>query len=266
MTETRAISEGILIATASALSYAVAFAYDTGYAKYFGIPPLFISPNVGAVLKAAGIVGITLLTFWNIANGLWLFIPRGTSARSRAIQRLATITLITGLLIFYLLEGLPAWLTLAIVVGFFGFYEFVFPLIVNRKIVGYENKLLAQEAIEEEAQKHTLLEKTKGIIGEDGLRLLAFSLILLIMATVIGGNTAKNQEDFYVLAGRPNAVILSMHENVLILGNYDPETLMLSGSYVLEQLSDAHQWKLEKRKIGKLKPPPKAISIPVNKS
>lgn len=223
MSESRAISEGILIAAASALSYAVAFAYEAGYAEYFGIPPLLISPNVGAVLKAAGVVGLALLSFWNIANGLWPFMPRGTSACDRAVRRLVIITLIAGLFIFYLLDGWRAWLTLAIISGFFGFFEFVFPLIVNRKISGYENKLLAQEAIEEEAQKHTLLEKAESVIGVGGLRLLAFALLLLIMARVIGVNVAKNQEDFYALADRPNAVVLSMHENVLILGNYDPK-------------------------------------------
>ncbi|MCP5460021.1 MAG: hypothetical protein H6971_10375 [Gammaproteobacteria bacterium] len=257
MSESRVLSEGLLIAAASALAYAVAFAYDAGYAEYFGIPPLFSSPTLGDVLKAAGAVSLALLSFWNIASGIWPFLPRGTTARDRAIWSILVFALTAGLFIFYILDGRSAWITLAIVVGIFGFLEFVFPLIVNRKIAGYENKLLAQEAIEQNAQKYTLLEKAAGIVGEGRLWLLALVGLLLFMAHGIGFKAAKNQEVFYALVDRPNTVVLSMHETVLILGTYDPTTLTLSGSYVVEQLSDAHQWTLERRQLGKLKRPSK---------
>lgn len=107
MAESRPISEGILLAAATALSYGIAFAYQSGYASYFGMPPLLLTPTIGTVLKAAGAVGLAFLSFWNIANGIWPFAPRGKSALHRAIRRLLAITLIAGLIAFNLLGFYP---------------------------------------------------------------------------------------------------------------------------------------------------------------
>lgn len=257
MAESRQISEGILLAAASALSYGIAFAYQSGYASYFGMPPLLLTPTIGTVLKAAGAVGLAFLSFWNIANGIWPFAPRGESALHKAIRRLLAITLIAGLVAFNLLDGWRAWIALASVVSFFAFFELAFPLIVHRKVVGYENKLLAQKDLERNSQKYTLTEKAAGVMGESGLRLAAAALLLLLLANIVGNNAARNQEEFYVVATPPNAVVLSMENNILILGTYDPKTMTLSGTYLIEQLSDSHHWSLEKQRIGKLKEPPK---------
>lgn len=244
------------MAAASALSYGVAFAYQSGYASYFGIPPLLLTPTIGTVLKAAGAVGLAFLSFWNMANAIWPFVPRGESALHKVIRRMLVIALIAGLIVFHLLDGWRAWMALASFVSFFAFFELVFPLIVNRKVVGYENKLRAQEDIERNAQKHSLAEKAALVMGESGLRLAVAALLLLLLATVVGNNAARNQKDYYVLAEPPNAVVLSMGENILILGTYDPRTMTLSGTYIVEQLSDSHRWSLEKKRIGRLKGPP----------
>lgn len=257
MAESRQISEGILLAAASALSYGIAFAYQSGYASYFGIPPLLLTPTIGSILKAAGAVGLAFLSFWNIANGIWPFAPRGKSAVHSVIRKMLAITLIVGLVVFNLLDGWRAWIVLALIVSFFAFFELVFPIIVHRKVAGYENKLLAQEDIEQNAQKHTLTDKAAEVMGERGLRLAAAALLLLLLANIVGKNAARNQEEFYVAAAPPNAVVLSMQDNILILGTYDPKTMTLSGTYLVEQLSDSHHWSLEKQRIGKLKEPPK---------
>lgn len=256
MAESRQISEGILLTAASALSYGVAFAYQSGYASYFGIPPLLLTPTIGSVLQAAGAVGLAFISFWNIANAIWPFAPRGESAIHRVIRRMLAITLIMGLIVFYLFDG---WRTriiaLASFVCFFAFFELVFPRIVHRKIVGYENKLLAQEGIEWNAQQHSLAGKAAGVIGEGGLRLAVAALLLVLFASAVGNNAARYQEEFYVVAEPPNAVVLAVRENVLILGPYDPKTMTLCGTYLVEQLSDSHHWSLEKKRIGRLKGP-----------
>lgn len=167
------------------------------------------------------------------------------------------ITLIIGLFVFHLLDGWRAWIALASVVSVFAFFELAFPLIVQRKVVGYENKLLAQENIERNAQKHTLTGKAAGVLGESGVSLAAAALLLLLLANIVGNNAARNQEEFYVVAARSNTVVLSMEDNILILGTYDPKTMTLSGTYLVEQLSDSHYWSLEKQHVGKLKEPPK---------
>lgn len=255
MAESRQLSEGIFLAAASALCYGVAFAYQSGYASYFGIPPLLLTPTIGTVLKAAGVVGLAFLSFWNIANGIWIYSPHGDSALYRGIRRLITIALIVGLIVFNVVDGWTAWITFASVMSFVAFSEFIFPLITNRKITGYENKLIAQEEIERNVQKHMLIEKVAREFGEGSLRLALAALLIIMLAHITGNKTARNQEDFYVASDQSNSVVLHMENNILILGAYDPISMTLSGRYIVEQLSDSRRWSLERKRVGRLSGP-----------
>ena len=71
-------SEAVLIAAASALSYAVAYAYRSGFASYFDLPPLLLTPTIGGILHAGAAVGAFLLFLWVLSfiNPFELFYNR----------------------------------------------------------------------------------------------------------------------------------------------------------------------------------------------
>src|SRR5437016_4506838 len=104
------ISEALLVASASGVSYAVAYAYRSGFASYFGLPPLLLTPTLGGVLQAGAAVGAVLLSFWVIVNGLWIFLPRSDSAVGRSIRRLLLILLIIVLTFFSVFTYKWGWL------------------------------------------------------------------------------------------------------------------------------------------------------------
>lgn len=264
MADRQTVSEGILLAAASAAAYAVAFAYRTGYASHFGLPPVLLSPSLGAVLQAGGVVALSLLAVWNVATGIWPWVPRGHSARDRAVRRLLIIALIAAAFLFQALNGGHPWVALLGVLAFFGFFEFLFPLIVNRKIAGYEEKLLAQEEIERNAQKHSFASQVASLIGEDMLRLAVVVALLVLLANLVGARAAKTQTEFYVLADRPGYVVAAIEENTLVLAAFDTKESKLTGAYQIEQLSESHPWVLEKRFIGRLAPPVSDKGVPLH--
>lgn len=257
MEKNREVSEAILLAAASAMSYAVAFSYRSGYGSYFGLPPLLLTPSLGVVLQAAGVVGLVALSFWNIANGVWPLLPRGNSARDSALRRVFLIGLVSSALIFQIADGRRAWAILTAIVGFFVFFEFVFPLIVHRNVSGYEKKLLAQVDIERNAQQHSLTSWASGLIGDGLFRLIAVAVLVVYLASLIGTKVAKNQTEFYIFKDRPGHVVAAMEDEVVILAGYDEKTLALTGSYQVERMSETRPWIFQKRFIGRLSAPKK---------
>jgi len=257
-TEPRHLSEAILLAGLSAFSYALAYAYKSGISSHFGIPPLLISPTIGAVLQAATAVGFVVLTVWNIANAIWPFAPRGENILARVIRKLLVIAFFIGLLAFPTMDRKTAWIVFAVIVGFFTFFELAFPLITQRKIKGYEQKLLAQEAIEANAQKFSLLDKVAGTFGEHTIRLVALGLVLLMLSNLLGIKTAKEKTDFFVLLDTPRFVVVDMDDNTIVLAEYDPKTLTLTGLYQVEHFSDSAPRTFRLEHIGKLAAAPKS--------
>ncbi len=256
-TESRGLSEAILLAGLSAFSYALAYAYKSGISSHFGIPPLLITPTIGVVLQAASAVGLVVLWFWNIANAIWPFAPRGTNVLARVIRRLLITALLIALIIFSALDRQHAWVSFIVILGFFVFFELIFPLITQKSIKGYEQKLLAQEAIEANVQKFTLLDKVAETFGEHSIRLAAFGLILLVLGNELGIKTAKEKTDFFVLTDTPGFVVVDMDDNTIILAEYDSKTLTLTGLYQVENFSDSAPRTFKLEHIGKLAAAPK---------
>lgn len=251
------ISDSILIAVASGVSYAVAFSYQTGFASYFGLPPLLLSPTIGTVLKAATVIGAAILLFFIIANAIWQFVPRGVSALSRSIRRLIIIVLMTGLLAFQISNNIMDILLPIIILIFFVFFDFVFPLIVHRGVNGYENKLIAQESIEKDSHQHSLIGHVAGTLGYNPVRIVAIIVLLIYFSHLVGVKAARDQREFFILTDRPNYIVAAIDENIVVLANYDQTKSALTGTYQVERLSDSRTWTLQMRHIGNIAAPPK---------
>jgi hypothetical protein len=251
--ERKVFSEAVLVAAASALSYAVAYAYRSGFASYFELPPLLLTPTIGGILQAAASVGILLLTFWNILNGLWIFLPRTDSIIGRHVRRLLLMLLIMVLVLYSFLTSWWSWVIIATVLFFFGFGFFIFPLITQREIHGYENKLLAQEKVD--AAGITLVDEARQRIGNKALSLIVASVVLLYFAHAVGNNAAKAQEDYFVVADTPDHVVAAMDDDTIVLVAYDPAAMTLKRAYAIRRLTSERVWLLEKKHIGRLQRP-----------
>lgn len=252
MTDSGRLSDALVIAGASAFSYALAYAYNAGFTSHFGLPPLLVPPTLGRVLQAAGAVGLVLITFWNIALPVWHFMPENTTAVSRAVRRIIRMALFIGLLAFTLFDGLSAWGAFLGVVGFFAVMELLFPLLAQRRVQGYEAKLLAQEEVEDRATQRSLFSTAHDALGRTNYLLVIAAFILLVIGRGLGANTAKTQEDYFVLADAPGYIVVAMDDNMMVLAGYDPGSLTLNGQFRIQRFSDDRQWSLKEERIGRI--------------
>ena len=240
------------MALATAISYAVAYSYNAGFASFFGLPPFLISPTVGTILQAAAAVGAVLLGFWNIATGVWVFAPRGDTALARSIRRFLVLVLVVGLFYVPIRDVKGVWILAAIILGLYAFFSFAFPLVTQRKIVGYENKLLGQEKIERDADRHSLNSHVARALGGRELLAGALSILLVYFAYFVGFGAAVRKEDFLILDNRAGYLVAAFDEELLILAAYDPVTRKLTGSYQVERLAENRPWVLKSIHIGRL--------------
>lgn len=246
------VSEAMLVALVTALSYAVAYSYNAGFASFFDLPPFLISPTVGTILQAAAAVGAVLLGFWNIVAVVWVFAPRGDTALVRSIRRFLVVLLVVGFFYAPIRDVKGVWILVAIILGLYVFFSFVFPLITQRNIAGYENKLLGQEEIERTADSHSLNAHVARALGGSALLVGALCVLLVYFSYFVGFGAAVRKENFLVLDGRPGYVVAALDDELLVLAGYDPATRKLTGNYQVERLAENHPWVLNNMLIGRL--------------
>ncbi|HKP02334.1 MAG TPA: hypothetical protein VJU77_03145 [Chthoniobacterales bacterium] len=250
------IPDAILLAGASAVSYAVAYAYRSGFASFYDLPPVLSTPTIGSILQASAAVGVALLFFWLLLNGLWLFLPRRDSAIKRSILRLFLILAIIILTSYSLLSSYRwGWLLVPGALCLYGFAEFVFPLLTQRDVEGYENKIAAQEKVE--AGVTDLTDHLVRRIGNKVFLLLFAAYVLINFAHSLGYSAAEFRQDFFVLADRPDYVVALMDDELVVLVEYDPAHLRLKKKYDIRRMTSQSRLLLQKRHIGKLEAPPK---------
>jgi len=251
--ERKLLSDAFFVAAASAFSYAVAYAYRAGFASYFDLPPLLLTPTLGAMLHAAAAIGAVLAMFAMIVNNVWLFLPKTMTAVTRRIYLLVFMTVLFALVFYRLFTYKWGWLILVGISCFFGFFEFIFPLITRRNVAGYENKLIAQDKFDD--SQLTLLDQIGNRFGYKGMGLVFLVVVLLLFAHSVGYANAKEQEDFFVLADAPDYVVAAIDDDMAILVAYDVTTMTLKRTFIVRRLASEHIWSLEKKHIGKLVQP-----------
>jgi hypothetical protein len=261
--KTSRVPDAVLLAAASGASYAVAYAYRSGFASYYDLPPLLLTPTIGGILQAGAAVGAALLSVWIIINGVWVFVPRADSALRRSFQRLLLILLISYLTMYSFLPDKWGWLSMLAVSCFFGFFEFVIPLLTQPRTKTYEEKLAGQEKIE--AGVNMMVDYIGDRFGKKAVLLAFTAFILMNFAHSVGYRAAKEQEEFFVLTDAPDHVVAEMDDEMVILVAYDPVQKTLKQNYEVRRFRSKPVWLLEKRHIGKLRGPPKERQSPPDK-
>ena len=247
-----AIAEGVLIAAITATGYWLAFLYELGYCKYFNIPIEFIEIGILNILVAViGVFGILAMLNMYI-NPLHLFVSKLPRPLKFAIYR--TSIPIVFIASYGAIVRLPTsqwWLLFGLFVAPLVFFEFVFPLITQRKTKGYIAKLEAQDKIENDHD--TLLDMTAKSIGRDKFLIILFFFLLSVIAFFSGGFDAKSKHSFVVIKSDQELVSLKTRGDFFLAASFDRKEKIVNAEYTLIPISpQAGQIKYEK--IGPLVP------------
>lgn len=248
------ITEGVLIAGIPFLGYVVAFLYEAGYATYFGIPIRLLNIGLTQVMVATGAVLGVLTLLWHLFNLGYLFFP-GPLRRgpvSRGLLRVSVFAVPTVTMIWVYRGYWQGWIYFVAMVGFVGFFQFVFPLIIHRTVRGYRAKLEAQE--KHEQQIVTLGDTLARKWGASPIIVVGCLAMILLVALSAGHARALRRITFLVHAADAKQVVLGIYGDTVVSAKYDSETRELSGELLIQKMSASEPFKLVQQRIGPLTP------------
>lgn len=254
------LTEGVTIAFLTVTAYSVGFAYEAGFAGYFGIPFELIAISTNLLLKVAAALLLGILSYVGIAITVWQFVPRSETLLAKKARGFIAVVFLIGLALSpFLLQG-EGWIALLVLVGFFAFFDFVFPLITQSNKHGYLAKVDAQEKLEREAYPHTLMGVFSSWGGRIPIMLIAGLGLAAVFAFGLGTQNAKSKVEYFLLDGKTDDVILAIYGDVYVSSKFDSKSRSLKGGLTVQKLADGKAITLQFTKIGPLKAPPPSAS------
>ncbi len=186
-----------------------------------------------------------------LINLIVQFMPRKDSPILRSLKYVFSVVIFL-LILGYFLDNRATWVVIIILIIFFAFMEFLFPLTSQRKANGYLEKLRMQEITEMEVANNDLLSFIN-IKYQSLFLILGFLVFTSIMFSYgIGLNKAKNQKEFFVVDNE-NQVILEIYNDTIISTNFDRKSKSITGPLIINKLDNIGKLFLKKEDIGPLK-------------
>lgn len=238
---------------AAALGYIMAYLYEVGYCSVFGIPLEFISLDTTHILIAVSKVFLsTLILFWFCYMAFMLF-PKH-KRRGPISGRFFMLMVLGFIFVAFAINYPRAWREYYFMVPFFAciiFLLFVSPLITQRKVQGYRNKLIAQDKIDTATNPLNYIERH---IGRSAVIILLLLLPLIALPYFNGETNATEQESFLVPSTYQSSVVLRIYGDNLICAELDPQGGNLTGRFFMINMDDEPRPYLSLQKIGRLAP------------
>lgn len=226
------LTEGLLIAGIPVVGYWIAYLYELGYCRWFGVPPNLIEVGVLSVLVAISSLLAVCLALWIF--GEMVVGPLRLLPRVLASSVLRLLLMLIPFSAYALVSNMELsqflWVTVPIAVIYL-FVEFVFPLLAQRSISGYIAKMEAQRKVD--LAYESLLDLVVQRVGFSYFKLYAAIAVLSMLAYGAGGLQARLQTDFMVVPGTPASVGIKTYGTYLIAATWDRSTKMLSREFRL---------------------------------
>lgn len=248
------LSDVITLILASGWFYAVAFTYEVGYTRFFGIPNALIVADGPRLFNAASaLVAISLLLFL-FAELLHLLVP----------SRPSPLVIIIVLLIVFE--------TIVVFLSAIGPFDWMLFLLLQSMTIGYAIRYLVLPLVRkqdgvtineriEQAVMRDRITKPRTILGrwiarygipKAGAVVLVAAPILI--AYLVGMGDAKRARTFFVVADQSNTVVLKIYGENVVTATFDPCTNEISGPITVRPLNSDTPLALVKANIGPLTP------------
>lgn len=250
------VSDAFLVACFTALAYGVSYAFEAGYASYFNMPVGFIEVSPEIMLKSSGFILAAIGTIFPTVNLFWTFIPRKQSPLASALKRVLLGAIIIGVLISpYLMDGMLLSFFFGLV-SFVVFMEIIFPLLMHRDSLGYEDRLRFQEICDANSKPYQLLSNISDSVGEKRLLIIFLVLYAIFFSHALGLHQARTKSDFIFIEGASGQVVLSQYGDTFVTQSCDMFNKKLVGVFKVFKISDGldNSLKLKPLIVGPLKP------------
>jgi len=247
----RILGEAALVVLLTAGAYLLAFSYETGFAKHFGIPTDLISVDLRSLLLFGGGSITAVLGVLVAFNFLVMTFP---SKAHPAIQRALVRSIIFAMpcsipIALYGIDHPQKWWWWVLVYVAYLFFEFVYPLFVTRGTRGYVNKLAAVHAADDRTPD--LATTAAARFGPSPVIVVCFFPLALLIARIGGETTAMKKTGFLVLDSKPARVVLRAYGETLVCAVADLDRHEVISDFLLVKFGE-NSLPLRLQEIGPL--------------
>ncbi len=218
------------LAIAPFAGYALAFAYECGYAVIFGIPFSWIVLSLTDVMLATGILASLFMLLVGLGLIVETIVPvelLSEPARQRIINILPSTLFFVSLLV--VCRGhWYAWISVLITIGI---------------VQGITGTKIKASVIRTSAISN---------FGGAAMRFVATFTSLIVLASDAGFYHAKDKVSFFVHGSEHDCVLLRIYGDMAVSSKYDSSQHKLVGCMVLQKISDSPLF-LTKEDIGPLR-------------
>ncbi len=244
------ISSALLIAAFPAFSYAVAYVYELGIVKYYGISAQLIEITLpGTFLAFVYLLGIIFL-LWQTAevfNPLWIKLPTPIRRRLR---------LYNGFLLVFIAYVLIAGENIAnlkylwILFGLMVFFDFILPALAFRDKRSYAERI--QHRHEEDLRYDTVLDNISRYYGVSWIMVVLVTIFLLTISYSAGLGTARRQVEYLLVIGSDDEVVLRQYGDTVVSAPINRITKQVIRTYTIRKISSENNISFKPEEIGPL--------------
>lgn len=247
-----ALTEGLLIAVASAGAYLLAFYYEKGFTSYFKIPTHFVNVSLATIFIIVALAISFLLFIFPIADFIFQLIRGLHPVLYPSIATLLIVSLFSVIHLY--LFGLSNWALFIfhlVMLGLVALLFFVLPVVTRRK----GNFI---ERIEEQQKRDRsvigLYDVIASRFGRDTLLIIAFSILSINFAENAGEAQAMKRVEFLVINTEPEMVVLQVYGDNMICAPFNRETKEVQTKFTVIKIAEDSKMALNLEKVGPLRP------------
>ena len=238
------ISEGLLIAGATAVIYLLTFAFEYGYCGYFGVPGFLIEPSPGTILFTAlfvTLIGVGLIEASYLPRLLLAAIPwPGLRTRFVFIAFMWGAPVLIGAPIGWLqILSLSTWTLLIL-------NDYIYALI-------FRPGSFAERVSQGESDSKTSMSPWDGpmkVFGRTVVGLVTIVYLAVLAAWLAGATYAHLQEGFIVLKSAPDVAVIKRYGDRFVAIRYAGTPAQATGEFrVIDQEKDMEFINLDKLSI-----------------
>ncbi|MET0583074.1 MAG: hypothetical protein ABWZ08_14040 [Pseudoxanthomonas sp.] len=243
--------EGVILIIITATIYAAFLVREMGYADFFLIPHELIAASHIGLFSAAKAIAFGAAAYIGKVNLVWILAPRGEKPIIFYIRHAIGTSLIIGFALYPYMSVDVSWLWFVGIVCFLLFGWFVWPLITQKNVIGYENKVAEQAHLE--ATSKDIFSSLFEQVDRSTYITLCLVIAMMIFAYGDGRRGAIEQENFYIVEGNPNLALIRIYGDTAVFVEFDLKKKKLDGLVRMAKISEETGITIRQTAIGRLK-------------
>lgn len=254
------IGEGLFLAILAPIGYMLVFSYEAGKASAWGIPLKFISLNLTVALTAISTVSLLVFLCFAVFDAFRSTLVYPMSPLKHAVVPFIPVVGFAGIVTWVVWPvGADLISAVWIGIGTLAAQKFLWPLVVNRKIQGYSNKLAEANKRRKDDSGESKQDGEKHRVGpflSVKTQWLVFSFVLFVGLVYLAGKyNALNREIHLVYLNSNKSqklVVLEQYDGVFVCAPYDTQQQCLLPKLRFIPISELKTEPAEYEKLGHL--------------